>query len=106
MKPFRSLDDLDFNGKTVLVRGDLNVPAKGGRVTDATRIDRLAPTLKEIAAKGAKVAILSHFGRPTGGADPKYSLRQVVPELERALGAPVAFAEDCIGPHAKLALTE
>lgn len=106
MNPFRTLDDLDLSGKTVLVRGDLNVPVKGGRVTDATRLERLAPTVKEIAAKGAKVVLLSHFGRPKDGPNPKHSLRQVVGELEHVLGAPIGFAEDCIGPRARLAISQ
>ncbi len=106
MTDFRAIDDLDVVGKTVLVRGDLNVPMKDGRVTDSTRIDRLAPTLTELAKKGAKVVVLSHFGRPKGGPDTVNSLRQVLPELEKAVGAKVAFAEDCIGPRAKIAIAK
>ncbi|MEI6559701.1 MAG: phosphoglycerate kinase [Rhodospirillaceae bacterium] len=106
MTDFRAIDDLDVIGRTVLVRGDLNVPMKDGRVTDSTRIDRLAPTLTELAAKGAKVVVLSHFGRPKGGPDSANSLRHVLPELEKAVGAPVAFGEDCIGPRAKLAIAK
>ncbi len=104
MPQFRTIDDLAVLGKTVLVRGDLNVPVKKGVVGDTSRIDRLVPTLKEIAGRGAKVAILSHFGRPKG-RDPALSLRVVLPALQAALGVPVDFAEDCIGPHAKLALS-
>ena len=101
---FKTLDDLSISGKTVLVRADLNVPVQDGQVSDTTRIDRLVPTLKEIASKGAKVVVLSHFGRPKGGPDTKNSLRQVAPALEKALGAPVAFAEDCVGPAAEQAV--
>ena len=105
MTRFRSLDDLDVTGRTVLVRGDLNVPVRDGLVTDSTRVDRLAPTLTELAEKGAIVVVMSHFGRPKGGADTENSLRQVVPALERALGRSVAFASDCIGPRAKVAIS-
>ncbi len=104
MTNFRAIDDLNVAGKTVLVRGDLNVPVKDGRVSDSSRIDRLAPTLTELARKGAKVVVISHFGRPKGGPDSANSLRQVLPELERAVGAKVSFAEDCVGPRAKLAI--
>ncbi len=106
MTDFRAIDDLNVAGKTVLVRGDLNVPVKDGRVTDSTRIDRLAPTLTELARKGAKVVVLSHFGRPKGGADTANSLRQVLPELERAVGAKVTFGDDCVGPKAKMAIAK
>jgi len=104
MTAFRTLNDLHFANKTVLVRADLNVPMHNGVVTDTTRIDRLVPTLKEIAAKGAKVVILSHFGRPKGKAVPEFSLQQILPDLEKALGTTVTFGSDCIGPHAKLAI--
>jgi phosphoglycerate kinase len=101
---FQTLDTIDVAGKTVLVRADLNVPVSDGQVTDTTRIDRLVPTLKEIAAKGAKVVVMSHFGRPKNGPDTKNSLRQVVPSVEKALGMPVAFAEDCVGEKAASAI--
>ena len=106
MNSFRTLDRLDVAGKTVLVRADLNVPAKDGRVTDTTRIDRLVPTVKALTDKGARVVLLSHFGRPKGGPDPKYSLRVVLPALERALGKPVAFGEDCVGAAAEQAVSQ
>ncbi|MEI8394829.1 MAG: phosphoglycerate kinase [Rhodospirillaceae bacterium] len=106
MTHFRSIDDLNVAGKTVLVRGDLNVPVRDGRVTDATRIDRLAPTLTELAGKGAMVVVMSHFGRPKGGPDEVNSLKQVVAELTRAVGRPVAFAADCVGPMAKMAIAK
>ncbi len=101
MSDFRTLDDLDVAGKIVLVRGDLNVPAKDGKITDTTRIDRFAPTVKELAAKGARVVVMSHFGRPKGGYEAEYSLKFLVPALAAAVGVPVAFAEDCIGAQAQ-----
>lgn len=106
MSPFKTIDDLDVHGKTVLVRADLNVPMQDGRVSDTTRIDRLVPTLTELAGKGAKVVVMSHFGRPKGGPDEKNSLRHVQPNLATAVGKPVLFAEDCIGPRAKMAITK
>ena len=99
MPTFRTLDDADVKGKRVLLRVDLNVPTEGGKVTDATRIERQAPTINEIAAKGGKAILLSHFGRPKG-VDPSQSLRPVAQEVARLLGRPVAFAEDCIGEKA------
>jgi phosphoglycerate kinase len=106
MPTFRSLDDADVKGKRVLLRVDLNVPMQDGKVTDATRIEEIAPTINEIAGKGGKVILLSHFGRPKGGPDPKYSLRPVVPEVARIIGRPVAFAEDCVGPVAEAAIAK
>ncbi|WP_448189381.1 phosphoglycerate kinase [Azospirillum sp. sgz301742] len=104
MTDFNTIDDLSVSGKTVLVRADLNVPMQDGKVSDTTRIDRLAPTLKELASKGAKVVILSHFGRPKGGPDAKNSLRHVLGDLSKAVGQEVAFAEDCVGDKAKAAI--
>lgn len=101
MKPFKTLDDLSPAGKTVLVRADLNVPFKNGKVTDATRIERLIPTLTELASKGARVVVLSHFGRPDGKPVPDMSLRPVAQVLSEKLGRAVAFANDCIGPAAE-----
>ncbi|MGZ5906498.1 MAG: phosphoglycerate kinase, partial [Reyranella sp.] len=98
---FKTIDSVDVSGKRVLVRVDLNVPMKNGKVTDATRIERAAPTLAELAAKGAKVIVLSHFGRPGGKRVPEMSLKPLVEPLSKALGKPVAFAEDCIGPLAE-----
>ncbi len=103
---FRKLDDADFKGKRVLLRVDLNVPMQDGKVTDATRIEEIAPTITEIADKGGKVILLSHFGRPKKGPDPKYSLRPVVPEVARIVKRPVAFAADCIGPVAQAAIAK
>lgn len=96
---FPTLDDADIAGKRVLVRVDLNVPMKDGKVTDATRIERILPNIREIADKGGKVILLSHLGRPNG-REAKYSLRPVAAELGRQLGKEVAFAGDCIGETA------
>jgi phosphoglycerate kinase len=104
MATFRSLDDADVKGKRVLVRADLNVPMHGGKVSDSTRIEEIVPTIIELADKGARVILLSHFGRPKG-RDPQYSLRPVVPEIARLLKRPVGFAEDCIGPKAESAIS-
>jgi phosphoglycerate kinase len=101
MRPFKTLDDLDMTGKRVLVRADLNLPMADGRVTDATRIERLLPTLRALIARGARVVLLSHFGRPKGQVVPGMSLRPVLEPLAAALGRPVAFADDCIGPAAE-----
>ena len=98
---FKTIESLDVSGKRVLVRVDLNVPMKNGTVTDATRIERAAPTLAELAAKGARVIVLSHFGRPDGKRVPEMSLKPLVEPLAKALGKPVAFADDCIGPLAE-----
>jgi phosphoglycerate kinase len=100
MAEFRTLDQLEVSGKRVLVRSDLNVPMKDGIVTDATRIRRSAETLGELSGKGARVIVLSHFGRPKG-PDRKLSLRPLVRPLGDALGRQsVRFAEDCVGPLA------
>ena len=101
---FKTIDSLDVSGKRVLVRLDLNVPMKKGVVSDATRIERAAPTIAELAAKGARVIVLSHFGRPDGKRVPEMSLGPLVEPLARALGKPVAFAEDCIGAPAEHAV--
>jgi phosphoglycerate kinase len=101
MPRFRTLDDLDVAKKRVLLRADLNVPVNDGQVTDATRIERLAPTIEALIGKGARVVVMSHFGRPKG-VDPAQSLRPLVEPLSRAIGGrPVHFAADCIGPEAE-----
>src|SRR5246127_5457552 len=100
---FRTLDQADLRGKRVLLRVDLNVPMENGKVTDATRIERVAPTITEIADKGGKVILLSHLGRPKG-PDPGQSLRPVAEALARVINRPVAFAPDCIGPPAEAAV--
>jgi phosphoglycerate kinase len=102
-KQFRTLDDVDVKGKRVLVRVDLNVPMENGRVTDATRLERVAPTITEISGKGGKVILLSHFGRPKG-RDPKESLKPVAAALSHVIKKPIAFAEDCIGEGAQKAV--
>ena len=101
MPRFRTIDDLDVQGKRVLVRADLNVPLKDGAVADATRIERLAPTIAALVAGGARVIVMSHFGRPKG-PDPAESLRPLVAPLSRAIGGlPVHFSADCVGPEAE-----
>jgi phosphoglycerate kinase len=103
MSAFRTLDTADLADKRVLCRLDLNVPMENGRVTDATRIERQAPTVVEIADKGGKAILLSHLGRPKG-PNPKDSLRPVAAEVARIIGRPVAFADDCVGPVARSAV--
>ncbi len=100
MPDFKTLDDIDVTDKVVLVRADLNVPMKDGHVTDATRLERLVPTLHELEQKGAKIVVMSHFGRPKGKVVPEMSLRPVAEALGKILGAPVAFSKDCVGPAA------
>src|SRR5436305_7399013 len=104
MPKFRTLDDLEVEGRRVLVRVDLNVPMKNGKVTDPSRIDRQAPTIRELLDKDAKVIVLSHFERPKGKVVPSMSLKPVVAPLSKAVGKPVAFAEDCVGEHAQAAV--
>ncbi|MCA1952148.1 MAG: phosphoglycerate kinase [Hyphomicrobiales bacterium] len=109
MTTFRTLDDLDPKGKRVLVRVDLNVPMEDGRVTDATRLDRILPTLRDITGRGGRVILLAHFGRPKGEnfaerANPAESLAPVAAELARRLGQPVAFARNCVGEEAEAAV--
>jgi len=102
MTGFATLDRLNVNGRRVLVRADLNVPMQNGRVTDATRIERLAPTIRELADKGAKVIVLSHFGRPKGKPDKSMSLAPLAMPLGQALGGKtVSFADDCVGAAAE-----
>ncbi len=103
---FKTLSDLDVRGKRVLVRADLNVPMKDGQVTDASRIERQAPTIRELAEKGARVIVLSHFDRPKGKVVPSMSLKPVAAPLAAVIGRPVAFAEDCIGDAAKAAVAK
>jgi phosphoglycerate kinase len=90
---WKTLDDMDLAGRTVLTRVDINVPVENGRVTDATRIERIVPTVKDIRSKGGRVVLLAHFGRPKGKPVPEMSLKQLVPALEAAFGAPVTFIE-------------
>jgi len=100
---FRTLDSADVSGKRVLVRVDLNVPMENGKITDATRIERIAPTITEIAGKGGKVILLAHFGRPKG-RDAKESLQPVAAEVAQVIKKHVGFADDCIGEAAEKAV--
>ena len=88
---WKSLDDMELDGKRVLLRVDINVPVENGRVTDATRIERIVPTVTDILSRGGKVTLLAHFGRPKGKVVDEMSLKQVLPALEKALGRDVAF---------------
>jgi len=100
---FKTLDDMTVAGQRVLVRGDLNLPVQDGRVTDTTRIDRMLPTLRELMEKGARVVVISHFGRPKGQVVPEMSLKPVADALSQAFGGTkVAFAADCIGDAASV----
>ncbi|MFT3689280.1 phosphoglycerate kinase [Paenirhodobacter sp.] len=101
---WKTLDDMDLAGKVVLVRVDINVPVENGVVTDATRIEKIVPTVTDILAKGGKPVLLAHFGRPKGKVVPEMSLKPLVPVLQKALGHPVIFAEDCVGGPAKKAV--
>jgi phosphoglycerate kinase len=103
---FRTLDSFDAKGKRVLLRADLNVPVRDGKITDLTRIERLSPTIRELSAEGAKVIVCSHFDRPKGKRVPAMSLRPMADALSRVLGRPVAFADDCIGPPAQNAVAK
>jgi phosphoglycerate kinase len=103
MSRFRTLDNADLRGKRVLVRADLNVPVEGGKVADLTRPERTAPTILEVANKGGKVIVLSHFGRPKE-RNTANSLKPVAAALAKVIGRPVAFADDCIGPVAEAAV--
>jgi phosphoglycerate kinase len=101
------LDDLDVKGRRVLLRVDLNVPMQAGRVTDLTRIERIAPTIIELTKAGAKVILLSHMGRPGGQAVESLSLRPIAALVSQAIGGnPVRFAEDCVGEAAQALVAE
>src|SRR5882724_3444110 len=103
MSTFRALDDVDLRGKRVLLRVDLNVPMENGKVSDATRIERVAPGIIEIADKGGKVILLAHFGRPKG-RDPRDSLKPVAAAVSGVIKRPVIFADDCVGEAAESAV--
>jgi phosphoglycerate kinase len=105
MTAFRTLDHADVKGQRVLVRADLNVPSENGVVTDPTRIARMAPSITELADKGAKVILLSHFGRPKG-RNAKDSLKPVAAEVAHTLKRPIRFVDDCIGEAAERAVAE
>ena len=94
---FRTLDNVDVAGKRVLLRADLNVPVRDGKITDLTRIERLTPTIRELVGKGAKVIVCSHFDRPKGKRVPEMSLAPIAAALGEVLGQRVRFAEDCVG---------
>ena len=99
---YKGIDAVDVRGRRVIVRADLNVPLAGGHVSDATRIERLLPTLRDLAARGARIVVLSHLGRPDGAKDLKYTLKPVAEKLGGMLdGVPVRFVEDCIGEVAE-----
>ncbi len=100
---FKTIKDFDIKGKRVLLRADLNVPADAGSVTDTTRIDRLKPTVDALTKGGAKVVVLSHFGRPKG-RDEENSLKFILPSLKQSWGVDVAFANDCVGADAENAV--
>ena len=97
----KTTDELEVAGKTLLVRADLNVPVQDGRVSDATRLERIVPGIKDWTARGARVVLLSHFGRPTGQVRPEMSLRPIARKLGELLGREVVFGENCIGPVAR-----
>ena len=101
---FRTLDGVTVSGKRVLLRADLNVPVHDGKITDLTRIERLSPTIRELADGGARVIVLSHFERPKGKRVPEMSLAPVATALGEVLGRKVRFAEDCIGLPAQQAI--
>ena len=102
--PFRDLDGLDVKGKRVIVRADLNVPMADGKVTDSLRIERQAPTIRELAEKGARVIVLSHFDRPKGKVVPSLSLAPLAQPLAQAVGRPVGFVGESRGPAAQAAV--
>lgn len=102
---WRTLDDMELEGKRVLLRVDINVPMANGQVMDATRIQKIAPTVNDVILGGGRPILLAHFGRPKGSFKPEYSLNQLVPVLEEVLEAEVLFAADCIGPAAKTAVS-
>lgn len=105
MHSFITVEDVDVAWHTVLMRVDLNVPIREGKVTDTTRIARVAPTIADLVKRRAKVVILSHLGRPKGKRAPEYSLAPVAPALADALGQEVTFLPDCIGPDVEQAIT-
>ncbi len=98
---WKTLDDMELDGKRVLTRVDINVPVENGVVTDATRIERIAATVQDILDRGGKPVLLAHFGRPKGQRRDDMSLQMLIPALEAALGVPVVFAADCVGPAAQ-----
>lgn len=106
MADFNTIDDMNLDGKVVLVRVDINVPVENGQVTDATRIEKIVPTIKDIQQKGGIPVLLAHFDRPKGQRVDSMSLKQLIPALEKALGQPVKFSEEAIGGPAKRAVAD
>ena len=101
---FRTLDGLHVRGKRVLLRADLNVPVRDGRITDLTRVERLCPTIRELSEAGARVIVFSHFDRPKGVRVPAMSLAPLAVAIGDVLGRRVHFAEDCVGLIAQQAV--
>ncbi|MEM9959121.1 MAG: phosphoglycerate kinase [Pseudomonadota bacterium] len=97
---YKTLDDIDLSSKRVLIRVDINVPVDNGVVTDATRVERIRPTVRDVMAKGAKPILLAHFGRPKGRVAPDMSLKVTLGTLAEVLGADMRFSENCIGEEA------
>jgi phosphoglycerate kinase len=100
---WKTLDDMELSGQRVLLRVDINVPVRDGQVTDATRIERIAPTVQDILGRGGRPILLAHFDRPKGRRVPEMSLKPLLPALQAAFGAPVHFAPECAGPAAEAA---
>mgnify|MGYP006273708465 CR=1 FL=1 len=98
---WKTLDEMELDGRTVLIRVDINVPLEDGQVTDTTRIDRIVPTVRDVMAKGGRPVLIAHFGRPKGKPVPEMSLGQVVPALQSALGVRVVFAADDFATHVR-----
>ena len=101
--PHKTIDSLDAKGKRILLRADLNVPVRDGKITDRTRIERLCPTIKELADKGGRVIVCSHFDRPKGKRVPEMSLKPMAEALSASLSRPVRFVDDCVGAEAEAA---
>ena len=104
MSAFKTIDDLDVAGKRVLVRADLNMPMKDGRITNASRMEKTLPTLNDLLDRGAGVIVMSHLGRPGGKVVAELSLAPVARTLAETIGRDVPFAADCIGPEAEKAV--
>lgn len=102
---WKTIDEMDLVGKVVLTRVDINVPVDGGKVTDLTRVERIAPTINDIISKGGRPVLLSHFGRPKGKPVASMTLSITLPALKEVLGIPVGFCEDCVGPSAASAVS-
>ena len=101
MPSSKELFKLDLTNKLILVRVDLNLPVVNGVVQDETRLQSVLPTIQEITQKGGKVVLCSHFGRPNGEYNKKYSLKPLIEPLSKALNCPIDFSPTCIGPKAE-----